>query len=216
LQSLTSKPDRPRRAGSPRSCLRATPLPSASWWLFVWSVQRRAWSAGRSPATRLPSLPCLSSKDSHGHPHSSTSISLRQYRSGVPTIHHGDSSASSVYDGRSFAQKLIFREARRTSFAESRVTAATLHPCSRRWRGNCIEAAPSGFEPGTKVLQTSGRSDVKIYNTRSSYLINERLSLNLPFEPDFPPDLAAVINAWDRLPDTIKAGILAMVKVAVK
>ena len=30
------------------------------------------------------------------------------------------------------------------------------------------------------------------------------------------PDLAVVIEAWGRLPDTIKAGILAMVKVAVK
>ena len=67
-----------------------------------------------------------------------------------------------------------------------------------------------------KVLQTSGRQDVKIYNTRSSCLINERLALNLPFERDFPPDLAAVIKAWDRLPDPIKAGILAMVKVAIK
>ena len=28
------------------------------------------------------------------------------------------------------------------------------------------------------------------------------------------PDLAAVIDAWDRLPDAIRAGIVAMVKAA--
>jgi hypothetical protein len=28
------------------------------------------------------------------------------------------------------------------------------------------------------------------------------------------PDLAAVVNAWDRLPEAVRAGILAMVKAA--
>jgi hypothetical protein len=67
-----------------------------------------------------------------------------------------------------------------------------------------------------KVLQTSGRSDVKIYNTRSSSLISERISLDLPFEGEIPSDLTAVVNGWDRLPETIRAGILAMVKDALK
>ena len=30
------------------------------------------------------------------------------------------------------------------------------------------------------------------------------------------PDLAAVIDAWDRLPEAVRAGIVAMVKAAVK
>jgi hypothetical protein len=30
------------------------------------------------------------------------------------------------------------------------------------------------------------------------------------------PELAAVIDAWDRLPEAIKAGIVAMVKAASK
>jgi hypothetical protein len=30
------------------------------------------------------------------------------------------------------------------------------------------------------------------------------------------PDLAAVVAAWDRLPDAVRAGIVAMVKAAVK
>jgi len=32
--------------------------------------------------------------------------------------------------------------------------------------------------------------------------------------PDFAPDLQAVIEAWPSLPEPVKAGILAMVKVA--
>jgi hypothetical protein len=30
------------------------------------------------------------------------------------------------------------------------------------------------------------------------------------------PDLAAVISAWDRLPEAVRAGIVAVVKAAVK
>jgi hypothetical protein len=30
------------------------------------------------------------------------------------------------------------------------------------------------------------------------------------------PDLATVLNAWDRLPEAIRAGIVAMVKAASK
>jgi hypothetical protein len=32
--------------------------------------------------------------------------------------------------------------------------------------------------------------------------------------PDLPPDLGRVVAAWDRLPDAIKAGILALVQAA--
>jgi hypothetical protein len=30
------------------------------------------------------------------------------------------------------------------------------------------------------------------------------------------PDLAVIIDAWDRLPEAVKAGIVAMVKAAAK
>jgi hypothetical protein len=86
-----------------------------------------------------------------------------------------------------------------------------LHPCSRRWRGNRIEEALPGFEPGIKVLQTAGRPDINIYNTTSSSLVRDRLSLNVPFEGEIPPDLAAVIKARDQLPAATKAGIVACV-----
>jgi hypothetical protein len=30
------------------------------------------------------------------------------------------------------------------------------------------------------------------------------------------PDLATVVNAWDRLPEAVRAGVMAMVKAASK
>ncbi len=65
-----------------------------------------------------------------------------------------------------------------------------------------------------KVLQTSGDLDVKICNAMSSDLINERLSLNLPFEGEIPHDLVALIQAWSQLPEVIKAGIIALVNAS--
>ena len=35
-----------------------------------------------------------------------------------------------------------------------------------------------------------------------------------PSGPALPPDLASVVAAWDRLPDAIKAGVLALVHAA--
>jgi hypothetical protein len=32
--------------------------------------------------------------------------------------------------------------------------------------------------------------------------------------PQFPPDLARVVAAWDRLPEAIKAGVLALVQAS--
>ena len=66
-----------------------------------------------------------------------------------------------------------------------------------------------------KVLQTSGRHDVKSSGESGSHPINDRFSLPLPYNTAFPPDLAAVIEAWDRLPEALKAGIVAMVKAAL-
>ena len=66
-----------------------------------------------------------------------------------------------------------------------------------------------------KVLQTSGPLDVKIYNTMSSDLINERLSLDLPFAGEIPHDLTAIIQAWGQLPEVVKAGIIALVNASI-
>jgi hypothetical protein len=34
-------------------------------------------------------------------------------------------------------------------------------------------------------------------------------------EADLPPDLARVVDAWDELPDAIKAAIIALVETAM-
>jgi hypothetical protein len=38
----------------------------------------------------------------------------------------------------------------------------------------------------------------------------------MPYNGTLPADLTAVIEAWDQLPEAIKAGILAMVHAASK
>jgi hypothetical protein len=44
---------------------------------------------------------------------------------------------------------------------------------------------------------------------------NEVGSHQLPTDScSMPPDLAAVVDAWPRLPEAIRAGIMAMVKAA--
>jgi hypothetical protein len=42
----------------------------------------------------------------------------------------------------------------------------------------------------------------------------EPLSLPIPYKSRIDPELAVVIEAWDRLPETIRAGIAVMVKAA--
>jgi hypothetical protein len=37
----------------------------------------------------------------------------------------------------------------------------------------------------------------------------------LPGNPDIAPDLLAIVDAWPRLPESIRAGILALVRAAV-
>jgi hypothetical protein len=81
-------------------------------------------------------------------------------------------------------------------------------------RGSGAKEAPPGFEPGMKVLQTSDQRDVKPSGENTSHFISERFSQPVPYNGPLPPDLAAVIEAWDRLPEAIKAGILAMVRTA--
>jgi hypothetical protein len=41
------------------------------------------------------------------------------------------------------------------------------------------------------------------------------MAMALPYDGAYPSDLAAVVHAWDRLPDSVKAGIVAMVKAAI-
>ena len=38
----------------------------------------------------------------------------------------------------------------------------------------------------------------------------------LPTSHDLDPDLALIVGVWDRLPEAVRAGIVAMVKAASK
>jgi hypothetical protein len=63
-----------------------------------------------------------------------------------------------------------------------------------------------------KVLQTSGNDDVSFDDAKTSHLINERLSINLPLREKIPADLAEIVDAWTELDEPIKAAMLAMVR----
>ncbi len=70
-----------------------------------------------------------------------------------------------------------------------------------------LEAA-AGFEPAIADLQSAA-------GPLSDKDLRLVLASCLAFLTEKMPDLASVIDAWNDLPDAVKAGILAMVK-AVK
>jgi hypothetical protein len=63
-----------------------------------------------------------------------------------------------------------------------------------------------------KVLQISGQRDVKPNGETALHFISERFSQPMPYNETFPPDLAAVIAAWDRLPDGVRQPVVMLVK----
>jgi hypothetical protein len=65
-----------------------------------------------------------------------------------------------------------------------------------------------------EVHQTLIRHTVRPSSKSVSRVTNEPFSQPVPQNLDFPPDLAAVYDAWPTLPEALKAGILAMVKAA--
>ena len=67
-----------------------------------------------------------------------------------------------------------------------------------------------------KVLQTSGPRDVKPSGENTSHSISERFSQPVPYNGPPPSDLAAVIEAWDQLPEAIRQGIVVMVRASKK
>ncbi|HXG11398.1 MAG TPA: hypothetical protein VNK04_16710 [Gemmataceae bacterium] len=86
---------------------------------------------------------------------------------------------------------------------------------------NWGKEAPPGFEPG------NGGFAIRCPNFPSIEIANElgqnptgEVPVKVPSSsgtvsgPQFPPDLARVVAAWDRLPEAIKAGILALIQAA--
>jgi hypothetical protein len=82
--------------------------------------------------------------------------------------------------------------------------------------GSCLEKAPPGFEPGMKVLQTSGRHDATVDRIGSSCQVSDRSSLNLPFGDEITDDLAEIVDAWPELPEAIRARIVVLVRASLQ
>jgi len=80
--------------------------------------------------------------------------------------------------------------------------------------GRLEQEAPTGFEPVVTDLQSvpaeSQPANQQGFTQSSPSVLAECLAL-LRRES---PDLAAVVEAWPKLPESIKAGIVAMVKAA--
>ena len=63
-------------------------------------------------------------------------------------------------------------------------------------------------------FKSSEPVDVSQSGVTCSHPISDPISLHLPYGTEFPPDLAAIVDAWPDLPDAIKAGILARIKAS--
>ena len=80
-----------------------------------------------------------------------------------------------------------------------------------------VKVTPRGFEP---LFKSSGNTNIPhlACNNCSAFLsdFTSQDAASPPCEPPTPtdPDLSAVVNAWVKLPNALKAGIVAMVKAA--
>jgi hypothetical protein len=74
--------------------------------------------------------------------------------------------------------------------------------------------APPGFEPGMKVLQTSGRHDASLDGIGSSCQVSDRSSLNLPFGDEIAADLAEIVDVWPQLPEALKSAVLEILRAS--
>ena len=74
---------------------------------------------------------------------------------------------------------------------------------------------PEGFEPTTRGLRIRCKLPESLSPSKTCDNGENVLASCLAFLSEKMPDLACVIEAWDGLPEAVRAGILAMVK-AVK
>ena len=80
-----------------------------------------------------------------------------------------------------------------------------------------MQEAPPGFEPGNGRFAIRSPESANIDTSselRQDHEAEVPAVVSSSPELQFPPDLARVVAAWDRLPEAIKAGILALVHAA--
>jgi hypothetical protein len=92
-----------------------------------------------------------------------------------------------------------------------------------------IGAERGGFEPPRPVSQSNGLANRRKGNRKKNQITkagkgfgqsdggsDPAVSLPIPYAPQFDDDLAKVVSTWNRLPEAVKAGIVAMVRAATK
>ena len=85
-----------------------------------------------------------------------------------------------------------------------------------------VKTEREGFEPSVHFrAHRFSRPDLDSPKDQSQQEIRDNQVSEVPAvvptppEIQFPPDLAHEVAAWERLPDAIKAGVLALVEAAV-
>jgi hypothetical protein len=68
--------------------------------------------------------------------------------------------------------------------------------------------------PPPADFKSSADVDTNRGETGTSTRISERLPTSSPLPIENDPELATVIDAWSRLPDAIRAGIMAIVRAS--
>jgi hypothetical protein len=85
---------------------------------------------------------------------------------------------------------------------------------ARREACGCV-VDPTERATSTPVFKTVSPRDLSYQAAPSLQHIDERLSLSRPYGgPEPPSELAEFVAAWDRLPEAVRAGIVAMVKAS--
>ncbi len=74
-------------------------------------------------------------------------------------------------------------------------------------------ACSAGAGPG---LQNRGVDDVSTKPRKGLGKPTNEVTAQGPHRASNDPELSAIIDAWDRLPEALRAGIVAMVKAAAK
>jgi hypothetical protein len=75
--------------------------------------------------------------------------------------------------------------------------------------GTCVRSPPDLANPSSR---TDAHRSVSVRTPTATRTVTELLPEMLPDDPD----LATVVDAWDRLPEVVRAGIVAMVRAAAR